>query len=140
MGAGNTLAKKAVGKAGNKAVPVLNIAEVVKEITAAAKEFAIICEQEETKRVAIKSHRDVQIANINAQKIIILKVLESSCEERRLVIEKEFEVIDKALLDGNIEMLQTGLGAVVKVIESSPIANFGEFSALYNDNTKVIEI
>ena len=136
----NVMMKKVTGKTIAKNIPVLNVMEVVKEITVAAKEYAIVCEQEDTKRIEIGKQRDCIIENIRSRKEVILRALDKVYDERAETLKKQFDVIDYALDNDNIEILQVGLGAVIKLVETSPIANFKQFSLDYNDPNKVIDI
>ena len=60
--------------------------------------------------------------------------------ERAKVLKKNFDVIDKAIETDNVNMLQISIGAVVNILENSPIADFQKLTALYKDTKQVIDI
>ena len=140
MGTKNTLIKKLVKKVPLKAIPFVEFANATGEVITSFKDFLILYEEEHTKRDKIRAQRDVVIEEIRSKKEIILDFLDKSYNERAGILRKQFEVIDKALESDNLDMLQVGLGAVIKVVETSPLVDFKQFSQDYNDASKVIDI
>ncbi|PIQ08219.1 MAG: hypothetical protein COW71_13105 [Ignavibacteriales bacterium CG18_big_fil_WC_8_21_14_2_50_31_20] len=137
---GARVVKQKIFKSASKKIPGINFLSVVEEVTSAIKEYSIIVQEEKTKRVAIKSQRDYLIEEIKSKKEIILTYLEKSYDERASILKKQFEIVDKAIDSNNIEMLQVGLGAVIKVLENSPLSDFNEFKSLYDNPNKQIDI
>ena len=146
MGTKNTLMTKLVKHVPHKAmkamkaIPFADVANVAIEMTTTMKDYLLLCEVEHTKRDKIRAQRDIVIEEIRSKKEIILDYLDKSYKERSVILRKQFEVIDKALESENLDMLQVGLGAVIKVVETSPLVDFKQFSQDYNDASKVIDI
>ncbi|MCL1895672.1 MAG: hypothetical protein FWG03_03905 [Clostridiales bacterium] len=77
-------------------------------------------EVQETKRVEIAAQRDVAIANIEAQKVVLLDYLEKSFDERKENFRMFFRVVDDALEKDNMQELAFGLESIIKLAQSSP--------------------
>lgn len=97
-----------------------------------------------------KQKTDLEMTQIKAKKEILLKEIEERyslynkvfCEifaERRLAINKSFEIIDKGILENDKELINIGLSSLSKVVAASPFSNLGSLSKLLEEE-KTIEI
>lgn len=77
-------------------------------------------EAEITKRVGIAADRDVAIANVKAQQVLIADYLERSFDERAENFKKLFTVVGEASAAEKMQALAMGLESVVELATSSP--------------------
>jgi hypothetical protein len=65
-------------------------------------------------------------------------VLEHIFSERRDVINKHFEAIDKGLREGNDQMILFGLKEVSNFVVTNPLGSFNDFKKLLNDKNETL--
>lgn len=85
-------------------------------------------EEQETKREEIRTVRDAPIARIKAIGENLRFYLEKSFDERKEMFAKQIECVDRALADGNNEMLALALDSINKLAASSPFKNLSDVS------------
>ena len=85
-------------------------------------------EEQETKREEIRAVRDASIARIKAIGENLRFYLEKSFDERKEMFAKQIECVDRALADGNNEMLALALDSINKLAASSPFKNLSDVS------------
>lgn len=95
-----------------------------------------------------KQKTDLEMEKINLKKEIVLKEIEEKydlynkifCEifaERRLAINKSFEIIDKGILENDKELINMGLSSLSKVVASSPFSSLDSLSKLLEENNTI---
>ena len=87
------------------------------------------CEEQETKREEIRAQRDREIEIIRAQKEMIMTYLEKTFDERRMIFNKQFEILDNAVSKGDTELLATTLDSINQLATSSPFKSLLELKA-----------
>lgn len=95
-----------------------------------AAEVAKFVEEQKTKREAIRAHSSMVIARINAVSDIIKAYLDKTFDERKVIFEKQFECVDRALETGNIEMLSMSLGSINHLASTSPFKALSDLTAV----------
>lgn len=65
-------------------------------------------------------------------------VLENIFSERRDVINKNFEIIDKGLREGNDELILSGLKMVGDFVSKNPLGSFDSFKKALNDENETL--
>ena len=85
-----------------------------------------IDESEKTKRKDIERQRQVALAQIGAQKDILIKYLNCSFSERKRVFNKIFRVVDDAISKRDNEQLALGLKTMNEIAASSPFGPLKE--------------
>ena len=95
-----------------------------------AAEVAKFVEEQKTKREAIQAHTSMVIAKINTVSDIIKTYLDKSFDERKVIFEKQFECVDRALETGNIEMLSISLGSINHLASSSPFKALSDLTTV----------
>ena len=95
-------------------------------IQAAAKYMANL-ESEETKRQEIWAHRDAIVHALNQERDVILAYFEHTFAERRLVIERCFDAMDKAVSVNDHQGLNLALSAILDVVHDNPLKDFETF-------------
>ena len=96
------------------------VASTLKAFSEAATDAVKFCEVQKTKRVEIRAERDVRIAQLRAQRDIVMDYLKRSFDERRYLFEQQFKVVDHALMTGNTEELALSLQSINDLAKSSP--------------------
>lgn len=95
-----------------------------------AAEVAKFVEEQKTKREARRAHSSMVIARINAVSDIIKAYLDKTFDERKVIFEKQFECVDRALETGNIEMLSMSLGSINHLASTSPFKALSDLTAV----------
>lgn len=95
-------------------------AQVLKRFVEVAGDVAKFTEQQKTIRKDIEAKRDKDIAQIQAQKEIIMKYLDKSFDERKENFSKLFQVIDHAISNNNMQQLAMGLDSINQLAATSP--------------------
>jgi len=98
-------------------------------------------EDQITKRelAKVEATKKVLLTEIKEKYAFYREVFDKIFQERKTIIEKNFELIDKGIQSNNNEIILKGIEALNQVVSSSPFANIG---ALKNalENNKQIEI
>ncbi|MEP0754343.1 hypothetical protein NDA03_19185 [Trichocoleus sp. Lan] len=112
------------------------VSECLQQIVSGYTEYKIIAEQEQTKRCEIEAWEKETIANINAQRDVLMAYLDRSFNERAENFRALFGVVDLAITTGNNEQLALALNSITEIAKSSPfkdIANLASVKAALND-------
>jgi ribonucleotide reductase alpha subunit len=99
---------------------IINPAECLQQIVSAYTEYKIIAEQEQTKRREIDAWERETIANINAERDLLMAYLDRSFDERAENFRALFNVVDRAMAVGNNEQLALTLHSITELAKSSP--------------------
>jgi len=87
----------------------------------------------------LEAQKEVALFEIKSKYELYHQVFDSIFEERKVAINKSFEIIDRGLELGDKEMVNIGMQGLSKIVSSSPFANLQQLSnALEGRN--VIEI
>lgn len=92
----------------------------------------------------------VELARLEAMKEAVLleiqnkydiyhQVFDHIFDERKITINKSFDIIDKGLNSGDKELITIGMQSLSKIVSSSPFANMEQLSNMLESN-KIIEI
>lgn len=95
-----------------------------------------------------KQRVDLEKEHIAAKKEVVLKEIEERynlynkvfCEvfaERRLAINKSFEIIDKGISENDKDLISMGLASLSKIVASSPFSDLGSLSKLLEGNNTI---
>lgn len=77
--------------------------------------------------VKIQSQRDILIEDIKQRYNLYNQVFTKIFEERKDVISKNFEIIEKGINDNNDNLISMGLENLSKVVTTSPFVAFVDF-------------
>lgn len=102
----------------------------IQEIYSVAVETIKYCAEQETKREEIRAERDVAIAKIREMGELVKVYLEKTYDERSAIFAKQFEAIDAAISDGNVEMLAVTLNSMNALAASSPFKNLADINSV----------
>jgi hypothetical protein len=98
-------------------------------------------ENEQTKReiARLDAIKEVMITEITKKYDFYEKLFKAVFGERKIAIDKFFEIIDKGIKENNNELVLAGLSNLSTVVASSPFANISELKAIIESN-KMIEM
>ena len=102
----------------------------IQEIYSVADETIKYCAEQETKREEIRAERDVAIARIKEMGELVKVYLEKTYDERSAIFAKQFEAIDAAISNGNVEMLAVTLNSMNALASSSPFKNLADINSV----------
>jgi len=106
--------------------------EMTKLFIDKSAEVAKFCEVQKTKRVQIRSQAQVAIHQIDAIRDVLKDYLERSFDERRKIFDKEFEVVDKCLANGDTQALAVTLNSITALAQSSPFKALADLGSVRN--------
>lgn len=128
--------KNAAGAIFVQALEKMSPAECLQQMVSACTEYMKVAEQERTNRREIEAWEQQTIAQINAQRDLLITYLDRSFDERAENFRSLFYVVDQALITGNNEQLALALNSIIEIAKSSPfkeLANLASVSAALND-------
>ncbi|MEV3966800.1 hypothetical protein AB0K68_01410 [Streptomyces sp. NPDC050698] len=100
------------------------------QIVEAARECVHIHEVESTKRARIEAYEATEVARIRAAEAVLKDYFGRAFAERRNLYEGLFSRLDRALDEGNGEVLQAVVRGIVDIAKSSPLADIGDLSQI----------
>lgn len=115
-------------------------ADCLKQIVSAYTEYKTIAQQEQTKRRGIDAWEKTTVAQINAQREILMEYLDRSFDERAENFRAYFAVVDQAITSGNNDQLALALHSITEIAKSSPfkdLANLASFQSKLDDPNHV---
>lgn len=90
--------------------------------------------REKTERMRIWS--DNQLRNM-AEKVRLSEMfLTKTFEQRDKSLSKNFEVLDMAMKNGDIELIKHSMINIANIVSESPLENFESFVKLFNDESQ----
>lgn len=95
-------------------------------------DVAKFCEEQKTKRAAIRANAQVAIHQIDSVRNFLQYYLDKSFDERRMIFAKEFEVVDKCLETGDTQKLAVALNAITNLATSSPFKALADIKGVRN--------
>ena len=114
----------------SKVVQAADLAQVATKISQDIKDYLIVTEQEQTKRVGIKSDCKVQLAKVEAIRSTFELFLNRSFDERRQNFEELFGLVKTSMERGDLKSLEHSLNAVVELARVSPLAEARSLATL----------
>lgn len=112
----------------------VNPLDALNTIATHVSEWQRIQEEEGTKRNAISAQRDVLVQRIQADREMFLEALRENYKERAVVYCKSFDMLDKAIESGQIEIAQLAMAGILEQIKNNPLPSFGEFKQSFLSN------
>jgi ribonucleotide reductase alpha subunit len=107
-----------------------NPAECLQQVVSAYTEYKIIAEQEKTKRRDIDAWEKTTIAEINAQRELLMAYLDRSFDERAENFRALFAVVDSAIASGNNDQLALTLNTITEIAKSSPFKELSNLASV----------
>lgn len=111
----------------------MQVMEGLKMIVKAHTENHTVTEIETTKREQIKAYKEKELAKIKSQRKILEQYFEKEFSERKLMINKTFDALDKGIETNNLDLIQQSLSSVVAIAKESPLAGVEKLLSDYNN-------
>lgn len=106
--------------------------EMTKFFVDKSAEVAKFCEEQKTKRAAIRANAQVAIHQIDSVRMFLQDYLDRTFDERRMLFAKQFEIVDKCLETGNVQALAVSLDSITKLATSSPFKALADIKGVQN--------
>ncbi|WP_157040332.1 hypothetical protein [Polaromonas naphthalenivorans] len=113
---------------------------LIKSMVDAKKEYAIVKEQEATKRYAINSDLNKYLAKVNIQKEILETHLANEFKIRKEAISEIFSRLDVAIDSGNDAIAVAALTAIHGIVIANPLAGIGEMKKVFENTDGILEL
>ena len=99
------------------------------------KEYETTKEVERTKRLTIEKATEIHLEKIRANKETVENISKAVFNERSKVIDKNFEVLEKALDEDKDAVAVEAMKGISEIVKESPLKDFDSISnALQNDD------
>lgn len=109
--------------------------DVIKAMIDSKKEYETTKEVERTKRLAIEKVTEIHLEKIRANKETVENISKAVFNERSKVIDKNFEVLEKALDEDKDAVAVEAMKGISEIVKESPLKDFDSISnALQNDD------
>jgi hypothetical protein len=118
----------------------VHVVDGVKNMVSDVTDYLKVAEQEKTKRTDITAKRDVALASIRAQREAISEMIQFTFQERASTLQKQFDVLDLAMAQGNAAIVDSSLRSMVQVIQSSPFKSIQEMQQSLANKDFVIRL
>lgn len=118
----------------------LHVSDGVKSVFNDITDYLKIAEIESTKRTDIIARRDVALQSIQSQRAIFEQLMKYTFQERASVINKQFQVLDNAMLNGDLATIKNALDGMVSVIQTSPFKSIQEMQKDLNSKDFVVRL
>lgn len=94
------------------------------------------CKMVEEKTEQIRMWSEVKIAETVAKYRSCQEFLNYTFGERDKALSKHYDLLDKAVEDGNKELIVEALHGISGIVTASPLSKFEEFVKLYEDTSQ----
>ena len=101
-------------------------------IVEAYTNYKIVAQEEQTKRRNIANWEKTTIAQIKAQRDIMILYLDRSFDERAHNFGQLFEKVDQAINNGDNNQLTLVLNSITELAKSSPFKNLADLTFVEN--------
>ena len=117
----------------------VQIMDGLKIVIEAYKENHRVAESEKTRRAQIQAYKEVELERIRSKREILEQYFEGIFSERKVVINKMFDTLDKGIETNNLELIQGSLSSIVDIAKESPLSGVQKLLSDY-DNPEVKQI
>ncbi|MBB1013681.1 hypothetical protein BXY47_2620 [Dietzia kunjamensis] len=111
----------------------LDALKALDAVVAAAREYGEISQVEQSRRAAIAAAEAVQIRRLQAAENTLRMYFDRVFEERRETNRAMFERLDQAMETGDPRLVQTVVGGIVELAQSSPLSELEDFGKFWSD-------
>lgn len=113
--------------------------EVLKMVVESKRDYEKTKEEETTKRLAIEKATEIHLAKIKSNKEMIENISKTIFNERKNVIDKSFDVLERALDEDKDSVAIAAMNGISDIVKESPLKDFDSISnALQNDDIDLI--
>jgi len=126
-----------LGNISNVPVP---IATGVKDVLDGIVDYLRVAEAEETKRTDIRAKQTVALTQLENQRALFEQLMAYTFQERAVVLQSQWQVLDSALKNGNVEQVKLALDGMVNVIQTSPFKSVTEMQEAFGSKDFVVRL
>lgn len=126
-----SLVKK--GSAASKAVPVVNLGQVLAQMVDAADQWVKVIQEESTRREEIRAWESTERERIVAQRDVLLRGLELTHDERRENFRRLFDNLDVAIRSEDAAAAASVLDSITQLAKSSPFKDLANVAFVVNE-------
>ena len=126
-----SLAKKA--SAASKALPVVNLGQVLSQMVDAADQWVKVIQEESTRREEIRAWEATERERIVAQRDVLLRGLELTHDERRENFRRLFDNLDVAMRNDDAATAASLLDSITELAKSSPFKDLANVEFVVNE-------
>lgn len=105
---------------GQKLTTPADVLNTINTFIKTSEDVIKFTELQKTKRTEIRAQAEIRIKEIDAMKNIIMTYLDKTFDERSKIFAKQFDCVDKALAEGDSNMLAITLNSITDLAKSSP--------------------
>ncbi|TWT27727.1 hypothetical protein [Planomicrobium sp. CPCC 101110] len=116
-------------------LPNADVVDIFSKLTDAYVEHKVT----ERELAKIQAQKEFLLTEIEKKYDLYRYIFEQLFNERKAVINKSFEIIDKGLKENDKELISTGMQGLSKIVSTSPFANLDQLTKTIEGN-RVIEI
>jgi hypothetical protein len=109
-------------------LPAIDAFAALNQVVEAARDCLKTHEEQATVRSRIGAYEATEVARIKAGEAVLRDYFAQVFAERRSLYEELFSRLDRALDEGNGEILHSVVRGIVDIAQSSPLANIGDLS------------
>ncbi|RNE48052.1 hypothetical protein [Corynebacterium alimapuense] len=102
----------------------------LKEIVTVVQSLVELHEKESTKREQLVAYRETEIARLQLAENTLHHYFDLIFAERRETNKRLFNGLDAAVRSGDVAAMQTVVGGIVQVAQTSPLADIGNLTGL----------
>lgn len=128
---------------GQKLATPSDVLNTINTFVKASEDVVKFTELQKTKRAEIRAQAATRIKEIDAMRDVIMTYLEKTFDERSKIFAKQFECVDKALADGDTNLLAISLNSITDLAKSSPfkaLADIGNIKKQLIANNSTFDI
>ncbi|WOB45761.1 hypothetical protein HNI00_11905 [Thermoleptolyngbya oregonensis NK1-22] len=103
-------------------------ADCLNQVVQAYLEYKRIIETETTKRREIEAWEKTRLAEIQAQRDLLIGYLEQSFDERSQNFKSLFQLVDQAIANGDNQQLALTLDSIVNLAKASPFKDLADLA------------
>ncbi|MCX9157904.1 hypothetical protein OPU71_17405 [Niveibacterium sp. 24ML] len=117
-----------------------HVVDGVTNVFSQVTDYLQTAEVETTKRTEIAAKRDVAIEALQNQRTAFELLMKLTFQERAAVIQKQFDVLDRAMASGDVSTVKSALDGMVAVIQSSPFKSIQEMQMAMGSKDFVVRL
>jgi hypothetical protein len=109
---------------------LINPAQCLNDLIEAWTDYKQIAEEEKNKRHEIEAWEKITLAEIKTKRDFLISYLDRSFDERATNLRSLFEVVDRAILSDDDQLLGLTLQAIVELSKSNPFQDLADLSTV----------
>lgn len=117
-----------------------DLKNVLTQFIDAAKEYAIVKEQEKIKRINMDYQMKKYLVRLKIQRDLVENYLNETFAIRREVITKIFDRLDHAVIENDTEVIVTSLNSLEGIVKADPLKEIHKLGQVFENDDDILEI